>query len=198
MNIDSIINAWDQADPAVIHPSRSVSENAYRESGRAQAELLATAMPAGCRVVDFGCGDGRVTVPLTALGYHVIGADASPVMLDRLFDRAPGIPSVLTDGTDLADRIGKKADAVVSLAVLIHHNYESVEQIITGLRDAVSVNGLLILDWPTADKPREGGSWISVTTWSTEHQDQICRRVGLKRLDSTLPWPMFRAVKASR
>ncbi|MCY0959973.1 class I SAM-dependent methyltransferase [Streptomyces sp. H27-H5] len=196
MSIDSVIKAWDEADPAAIHPTRGVSETAYRASGEAQAELLATVLPKGCRVVDFGCGDGRVAIPLAELGYDVTGADGSQAMLDRLAERAPDMPTILTDGTDLADQLDKKVDAVVSLAVLIHHGYESAEQIIAGLRAAVRANGLLILDWPTADQPAEGAGWIGVTTWSRDRQDELCTRIGLKRLDHELPWPVFRAVKA--
>ncbi|MFF1341124.1 class I SAM-dependent methyltransferase [Streptomyces sp. NPDC058290] len=197
MSIDTVIDAWNEADPSAIHPTRGLSEEAYVESGQVQAELLATVLPAGCRVVDFGCGDGRVAIPLAGLGYEVTGADGSQAMLDRLTARSPGMAAVLTDGTALAAQLGKKADAIVSLAVLIHHSYESAERIIAGLRAAVRVNGLLILDWPTSDDPHEGGGWISVTTWSRARQDEICQRLGLKRIDSDLPWPAFRAVKAS-
>jgi SAM-dependent methyltransferase len=196
VSIETVINAWNSADPAAIHPTRGLSEEAYRESGQVQAELLATVLPAGCKVVDFGCGDGRVALPLRDLGYDVTGADGSKAMLDRLAAAAPDIPTVLTDGTDLAGRLGKKADAIVSLAVLIHHSYESAERIIAGLRAAVRVNGLLVLDWPVSTDPHEGGGWISVTTWSRVRQDEICQRIGLKRVDSDLPWPVFKAVKA--
>ncbi|MET9950169.1 class I SAM-dependent methyltransferase [Streptomyces sp. NPDC006339] len=198
MSISDIIGAWNEADPTAIHPSRSISEDAYEASGQNQAALLSTVIPEGSRVIDFGCGDGRVAVPLRALGYDVIGADGSQVMLNRLAERDPGMTTVVSDGTDLAGAIGKKADAVFSLAVLIHHTYESCEKIIEGLRAAVRVNGLLVLDWPIADEPGEGGSWIGVTTWSREQQDTVCARVGLKRLDvEGVPWPVFRAVKAA-
>lgn len=196
MSIDSVIEAWDDADPKAIHPSRGVSEDAYRESGQVQAELLATAFPSGCKVVDFGCGDGRVAIPLADLGYEVTGADGSQAMLDRLAEAAPDMPAVHTDGTDLYEKLGHKTDALVSLAVLIHHSYESGGRIIEGLRAAVRVNGLLVLDWPVSDEPVEGSTWISVTTWTRERQDEVCKRLGLKRLDSDLPWPVFRAVKA--
>lgn len=195
MSIDTVIDAWNEADPTAIHPSRGISEDAYAESGAVQAELLATVLPTGARVVDFGCGDGRVAVPLAALGYEVTGADGSQAMLDRLAARAPEMPAVQSDGTDLASQLGRKADAVICLAVLIHHTYESAERIIEGLRAAVRVNGILVLDWPVSDDPHEGGGWINVTTWSRERQDALCARVGLKRLDSDLPWPVFRAVK---
>lgn len=197
MSADDVIAAWNEADPAAIHPTRSVSEEAYRASGEAQAEMLATVLPKGCRVVDFGCGDGRVAVPLRELGYDVTGADGSEAMLARLAERDPDLPTVTSIGTDLAQKLGKKTDAVVSLAVLIHHDYESCGQIITGLRAAVKVNGLLVLDWPQSEEPSEAGSWIGVTTWSSAKQDAVCKRVGLKRLDSNLPWGVFRAVKAS-
>ena len=198
MSIDSVIDAWNTADPTAIHPTRGISEDAYRISGENQAALLSTILPAGCRVVDFGCGDGRVAIPLAGLGYEVTAADGSQAMLDRIAEAAPDMPTVLTDGTDLADQLGRKADAVISLAVLIHHSYDSAARIIEGLRAAVRVNGLLVLDWPVADEPGEGGGWISVTTWSRDQQDELCQRIGLKRLDSAgSPWPVFRAVKAS-
>lgn len=197
MSIDSVIDAWNQADPAAIHPTRGISEDAYRISGQNQAALLSTILPAGCKVVDFGCGDGRVAIPLAGLGYEVTAADGSQAMLDRIAEAAPDMPTVLTDGTDLADQLGRKTDAVISLAVLIHHSYEPGAQIIEGLRAAVRVNGLLVLDWPVADEPVEGNSWISVTTWSVAQQDELCQRIGLKRLDQAgSPWPIFRAVKA--
>ena len=195
--INDIIEAWDEADPAAIHPTRGISEDAYQASGEAQAELLATVLPKGCRVVDFGCGDGRVAIPLKALGYQVTGADGSEAMLARLNKAEPDMPTVATDGLDLADELGKKADAVISLAVLIHHDYESCERIIAGLRAAVRANGLLVLDWPTSDEPTEANDWIGVTTWDREAQDAACKRIGLKRLDHGLPWPVFRAVKAA-
>lgn len=198
MSIDSVIEAWDQADPAAIHPTRGISEDAYQNSGQNQAALLSTILPAGCKVVDFGCGDGRVALPLAGLGYEVTAADGSQAMLDRISEAAPTMPTVLTDGTDLADKLGRKTDAVISLAVLIHHGYESAARIIEGLRAAVRVNGLLVLDWPVSDQPAEGRDWISVTTWSTAQQDELCERVGLKRLDSSgSPWPIFRAIKAA-
>jgi len=197
MSADDVIAAWDKADPAAIHPTRELGEDAYRASGQNQAALLGTVLPDGCRVVDFGCGDGRVAIPLRELGYDVVAADASQAMLDRLTERDPGMTTVTSVGTDLAAAIGKKADAVVSLAVLIHHDYESGEQIIEGLRAAVKANGLLVLDWPVSDAPAESGSWIGVTTWSRDQQDAVCTRVGLKRLDvEGMPWPVFRAVKA--
>lgn len=188
MSLDHITAAWDRADPKAIHPARGVSEDAYRESGEAQAAMLAAVLEPGCTVVDFGCGDGRVTIPLAARGYDVIGADASPNMLRRLRVRGPGIRTVSTDGTELADRLGEPVDAVVCLAVLIHHDYGAAERIIRGLAAAVRPGGTLVLDWPTADRPHERGHWIDVTTWDAGHRAQVAEQIGLTAVDSGLPW----------
>jgi SAM-dependent methyltransferase len=194
VNLTDIVHAWDRADPVWIHPSRAVSEDAYWKSGREQAEKLAEVLPAGCRVVDFGCGDGRVTVPLYDLGFQVIGADASSTMLARLAHHAPGIPTVQSTGPDLHERLGRKVDAVVALAVLIHHSRADQLDIIAGLRKAVRKGGLLLLDWPTSDTPEERANWIEVTTWKRAAQDRAAEKLGLNRRPGDFPWAVFRAV----
>lgn len=197
MSADDIITAWDQADPAAIHPLRGISEDAYWESGNAQADMLATVLPEGCRVVDYGCGDGRVAIPLRALGYDVTAVDSSRNMLDRLTARDTDMPTLQSRGADLAEQLGKKTDAVVCLAVLIHYSYADALDLIAGLRAAVKGNGgILVLDWPTSEQPSEAHDWIGVTTWSPEQQADACARIGLKPVDSDLPWGVYKATKA--
>lgn len=194
MNLEDITTAWDKANPACIHPTREHhGEDAYWATGEAQADMIATVLKPGSRVVDFGCGDGRVTIPLTARGYHVTGADASENMLARLHERAPQIPVVHSIGLDLYAKLGRKTDAVVSLAVLIHHSYTDAADIIAGLAKAVRKGGLLVLDWPTSDQPTERTDWIGVTTWSPEQQAALAETIGLTRVDATLPFSVWRA-----
>lgn len=197
MSADDVIAAWDQADPAAIHPLRAVSEDAYWDSGKAQADMLATVLPAGAKVIDYGCGDGRVAIPLRALGFDVTAVDSSQAMLDRLAARDPDMPVLLSRGTDLAEEYGKKADAIISLAVLIHYSYADTLDLITQMRATVNGrNGLLVLDWPTSDQPSEAHDWIGVTTWSPQEQAEACARIGLKAVDNDLPWGVYKAAKA--
>lgn len=196
MTAEAVIKAWDAADPESIHPLRRVSEDAYWDSGRAQADMLATVIPAGAKVLDFGCGDGRVAVPMAGLGYEVTAVDASQRMLDRLGERAPDLATVLADADGLAKHLGRRRmDAVYSLAVLIHHSYEDGLHIIGKLRAATKLGGTLILDWPVSEEPSEADSWIGVTTWSPEQQTDACARYGLEPVPSALPWGVYRAVK---
>lgn len=197
MTAAAVIHAWDQADPAAIHPTRGISEDAYWESGRAQADMLATVIPGNAKVMDFGCGDGRVAIPLAHLGYEVTAVDASQRMLGRLAVRAPDLTTVQADADGLATHLGRRRmDAVYALAVLIHHSYEDGLHIIERLRAATKLGGILVLDWPVSDQPSEADSWIGVTTWSREQQDEACAGYGLEPVPSALPWGVYRAVKA--
>ncbi|WP_328903293.1 class I SAM-dependent methyltransferase [Streptomyces sp. NBC_00441] len=197
MTADDVIRAWDQADPTAIHPLRQVSEDAYWDSGRAQAAMLATVIPDGAKVLDFGCGDGRVAIPMAALGYEITAVDASQNMLDRLRKRAPELTTVPADADGIAGHLGRRRmDAVYSLAVLIHHSYQDCLHIIGKLRAATKLGGILVLDWPVSETPSEADSWIGVTTWSKEQQADACVQLGLEPVDSELPWGVYRAVKA--
>jgi SAM-dependent methyltransferase len=55
--------------------------------GLQEEEALAAARLAGCEppadILDAPCGYGRHTIPLARAGYHVVGADRSPVLLER-------------------------------------------------------------------------------------------------------------------
>lgn len=192
MNGRHVIAAWDEAGPDHIHPSRGVSEEAYWQSGEKAAEQLAEVLKPGSRVVDFGCGDGRVAIPLRRMGFDVTGADGAPTMLAALADNDPDMPQVQSDGTDLYAKVGRKSDAIVCLAVLIHHKRASALAILDGLCEAVKKGGLLILDWPTSEHPEEAQIWIDVTTWHPDRQKVEADRRGLKRVEGDWPWAVYR------
>ncbi|MDQ0809829.1 2-polyprenyl-3-methyl-5-hydroxy-6-metoxy-1,4-benzoquinol methylase [Streptomyces sp. B3I7] len=188
-----VVTAWDRADLESIHPTRRVSEGAYRESGQTQAAILANLIPAGAKVMDFGCGDGRVAVPLAELGYQVTAVDSSPRMLAALAEQAPDMSAFQSDGSDLGRLLGRrKMDAAYCLAVLIHHGYEHGAALVAALSKTVRKGGLLVLDWPTSEQPHERVDWIDVTTWHPERQQTIANDLGLTRLASSLPWSVWK------
>jgi 2-polyprenyl-3-methyl-5-hydroxy-6-metoxy-1,4-benzoquinol methylase len=193
---EDVIKAWDQPEARqAIHPTRGISEDAYRQSGQAQAELLAADIPAGARVLDFGCGDGRVAIPMRELGYEVTGADTSLTMLAALADQAPDLTTFRSDSSDFGKHLGRrKFDAMYCLAVLIHHDYETGEALVSNLRTVVKKGGILALDWPTSDEPSDGHGWIGVTTWSADRQADLAARLKMERVDVDRPWSVWRAL----
>lgn len=71
-----------------------------------EATFVAAMLPAPGRVLDAGCGTGRITVRLDELGYTVVGVDADPPMLAVARADAPSLDWRLGDlaALDLGDR----------------------------------------------------------------------------------------------
>jgi 2-polyprenyl-3-methyl-5-hydroxy-6-metoxy-1,4-benzoquinol methylase len=191
LNLASVVDAWRQADVEAIHPLRAVDVDAYWESGRYQALDASRWIPEGGTVMDFGCGDGRLTLPLARLGFDVYAVDSSPEMLARVEAnlRALDEPAVtiLSDGTtDLAKLIGTPLDAIVCRAVLIHHDYEDGTRLVLALSKLLKPGGHLIADWPTG--PRyERQHWTDVTTWEPAHRLAVADGAGLVLVDDSTP-----------
>lgn len=191
MSKQEVVDAWDRAVPAAIHPARNVSEEAYWASGEAQAAAVAGAVPSGSTILDFGCGDGRVAIPLHRRGFSVVAVDSSRAMLGRLAAAEPAVATVWSDGSDLVAQLPRPVDTLLCLAVLIHHDWVTGTQLVDQLRRCVRPGGLLILDWPTSEHPEERAHWIGVTTWAPARQAAVADELGLQRVDRGLPWPTF-------
>ncbi len=62
-------------------PDGSPVEVYRRLSAHGEPELVHTALPAGAEILELGCGTGRLTQALLALGHPVTAVDQSPEML---------------------------------------------------------------------------------------------------------------------
>lgn len=185
-NFTEVLEAW-KADGAEqrIHPTRQISEEAYWASGVPQAQQVIDLVPEHGRVIDFGAGDGRVSIPMHAGGLTVLAVDASEEMLQRLTDREPEIATLQSTGANLAKKIPEEhhADALVSRAVLIHHSYKDVARLVGYFAQVVKPGGLLIADWPVSENPTERDDWIGVTTWDRKTRDEVAAKAGWEPVD---------------
>jgi len=62
-----------------------------------EAALCAALVPVGSRILDAGCGTGRVAIRLAELGYDCTGTDLDPSMLAVARERAPQLTWVESD-----------------------------------------------------------------------------------------------------
>lgn len=180
-----VTGAWDRALPEQIHPAREhVSETAYWQSGVEQATHAAGFIPEGGTVMDFGCGDGRVTLPLARMGFHVLAVDASANMLKRLShnidtrldeEAESRIHMIRSNGFDLHV---SDVDTIVSRSVLIHHEHSDVADLVTALVKVLKTGGHFVADWPTGVH-HVRRDWIDVTTFEVEHRAQVADDAGL-------------------
>lgn len=81
-------------------------------------ERFALTVPRDARILDYGCGQGRLAAELIELGYiYVLGIDSSPEMIRVASERVPGASFLLNDGERLP--LGDTSlDAVLLFAVL--------------------------------------------------------------------------------
>jgi SAM-dependent methyltransferase len=70
-----------------------------------EARLLDALLPRGARVLDAGCGPGRVGSQLASLGHQVVGVDADPALIAAARADHPGRRWIVADlaALDLAE-----------------------------------------------------------------------------------------------
>lgn len=92
-------SAWDAQAPAWIEWSRKPGHDSYWRFGRAAFfELL----PAPGRLtLDLGCGEGRLSRDLVAIGHDVVSVDSSKTMVRAAANAAPSIPALVADAVGL-------------------------------------------------------------------------------------------------
>lgn len=198
IEFNDVIEAWQRDGENGghgIHPL-PVDSAEWWALGEAQAAQVGEYAEPGDLVIDFGCGYGRLSIPLERAGYTVLAVDASQAMLDGLAERAARagveVGHVRSDGSDLAelvdDIINEKAAVVISRAVLIHHDYAGVQRLVTQLASVLRPGGILIADWPIAEHPRERTNWTDVTTWHPHHRAAVAALAGLEPVEGTDVW----------
>lgn len=87
----------------------------FAEFGRAIVDVLDP--PAGCRLLDLGCGRGALTAPALARGCAVTAVDASPAMVEHLTADFPAAAAYVMDAQAL-DLPSESFDLVVSSFVV--------------------------------------------------------------------------------
>ncbi|TDD26284.1 class I SAM-dependent methyltransferase [Kribbella turkmenica] len=77
-------------------------------------ELINAAIEPASRILELGCGTGRITRPLLALGHHVVAVDESAEMVARV----PGTETIRSTIGDL--RLDRRFDLVLMMSFLVN------------------------------------------------------------------------------
>jgi SAM-dependent methyltransferase len=145
--------------------SRSAAVPADRWWRGLDADLCEALAP-GARVLDVGCGDGRLVDSLTACGLDAVGVDPG----------APSHPRLVRAPVERAGGLGT-FDAACALLSLHHVNLEAVVPAIGRLLRPGGRLYVYEFDWQAyderaaawlADRDRTGGDH-SVAAWRREH-----------------------------
>src|SRR3954452_23024346 len=82
-----------------------------------EARLVDAMAPRGARILDAGCGPGRLGGYLSSVGPHVVGVDVDPVLIEAAEQDHPGPRWLVGDLADLdlpAHGIPEPFDVIVS------------------------------------------------------------------------------------
>ncbi len=109
---------WEQLTGGTSGEDYAARFAAVAASGRdphGEATFVDGLVAPAARILDAGCGTGRVAIRLAELGHHCVGADADPSMLAVARREAPDLTWVQSDLADLAEQVRAHApyDAVV-------------------------------------------------------------------------------------
>ncbi|MFD1657534.1 class I SAM-dependent methyltransferase [Streptomyces caeni] len=89
------MNRWKELTGETSGQDYAARFAALARSGKdvhGEARFCAALVPAGARVLDAGCGTGRVMIRLAELGYDCVGVDLDASMLAVARQQAPGLP----------------------------------------------------------------------------------------------------------
>jgi SAM-dependent methyltransferase len=151
-----------------VHGEADLVETLLRESG-------------GTRVLDAGCGTGRVTIELAARGFTVLGVDLDPGMLQTARAKKPGLAWVEADLADLASAVDTEFDLALlagNVAIFLTPGTEGA--VLRSVSERLLPGGLLVsgfsirpnrLSLNHYDELAEGAALQPVARWATWSRD---------------------------
>jgi SAM-dependent methyltransferase len=148
-----------------------------------EASLCASLVPAGSRVLDAGCGTGRVAIRLTELGYDCVGIDSDASMLNEARAASTGVMWLLRDLAEIVEitGIGDDFDLVVAAGNVMPLLAPDTEaHVIAGLAARLRPGGVLVAGFgldpahlPLAAAPfglTEYDGWCAAAGLALEHR----------------------------
>jgi SAM-dependent methyltransferase len=148
-----------------VHGEADLVETLLRESG-------------GTRVLDAGCGTGRVAIELAQRGFSVTGADADADMLAAAKAKAPALTWLEADLADLPDRLDAEFDLVVLAGnVMIFLAPDTEQRVLSQLVARLVTGGLLV-----------AGFQLRPDRLSLAEYDRLCASVGLEAIARWATW----------
>jgi SAM-dependent methyltransferase len=148
-----------------IHGEADLVEALLRESG-------------GTRVLDAGCGTGRVAIELAQRGFSVVGVDADAGMLAAARSKGPELRWIEADLTDLTASVEVEFDIVVLAGnVMIFLDPGSEGRVLHELSAHLVPGGLLV-----------SGFGIRPDRMSLKEYDRFAEAAGLEPVARWATW----------
>jgi SAM-dependent methyltransferase len=149
--------------------------------------ILSLAKELGGRVLELGCGTGRLTIPLAENGVDIVGLDVVPGMVDLAKEKAGGLPIEWIVADVRKFQLGQKFKLIFEAGSVFHHmlTHQDQEAYLARVQEHLEDDGRLVLSifFP---KPHNLVSSDEEEDWFTaEHPDGYVIRVsGIDKYDA--------------
>jgi len=145
-----------------------------------EADLIETLLgeTGGSRVLDAGCGTGRVAIELAARGFSVVGMDLDEGMLGAARAKAPDLRWILADLSEASSHLDSEFD-LVALAgnVMIFVARGTEATVLSELVSHLVRGGLLV-----------AGFQLSTGRLTLARYDEYAAAAGLELVDRWATW----------
>ena len=164
---DAYDERWRQLEAAGqgIHGEADLIESLLRQTG-------------GSRVLDAGCGTGRVGIELAARGFSVTGMDLDEAMLDAARAKAPELRWILADLSEASAHLDSGFDLVAlpgNVMIFVARGTESM--MISELASLLVPGGLFV-----------AGFQLTTGRLTLDLYDRHCAAAGLELVDRWATW----------
>jgi SAM-dependent methyltransferase len=130
---NELAEAWERAAPGFTEWARAPGHDSYWRFHRDQ--FLEIVPPPGRLTLDIGCGEGRLSRDLQALGHTIAAADASPTMVHNARQADASIEVHVANAAKLPF-----ADAAADLAIAFM-SLQDIDDMPTAVAEAARVLG---------------------------------------------------------
>jgi SAM-dependent methyltransferase len=182
-----VTTRWNRGDPKrgddYDEQWRQLEAEGHNVHGEADLVDALLGGRAGARVLDAGCGTGRVAIELARRGYDLVGVDLDPAMLEGARAKAPELRFLHADldGLDLGSSLGPNgrgfAAVVAAGNVMIFLAPGSEARVVASLARHLEPGGLLIAGFQLTS----GGLALS-------RYDEFAEAAGLTLTDRWSTW----------
>ncbi|MFF7987787.1 class I SAM-dependent methyltransferase [Streptomyces sp. NPDC007901] len=184
------MSRWHELTGGTSGPSYAARFAAVARSGKdvhGEARFCAALVPAEARVLDAGCGTGRVMIRLAELGYDCVGVDLDASMLAVAREQAPELPWFQADLAAFEPRrlgIAADFDLVVAAGNVLPLLAAGTEAtVVRRLATVLRPGGLLVAGFGLDEAHLPVPPGITL-----QEYDDCCAAAGLTLVDRFATW----------
>jgi SAM-dependent methyltransferase len=132
--------AWERNADDWIRWAREPGHDSYWRFHRDR--FLELVPPPGRRTLDIGCGEGRLSRDLAALGHEVVGIDASPKVIAAARELSPEVEFLEADAADMPLEDGSVDLAVAFMSLM---DIDDMQDAVRETRRVLGPNGRFVV-----------------------------------------------------